>query len=171
MKCLERSARGTLRTPIAGSWITAPLALMELSTTKWLTSQCRIAGIRTFERAESSTRSGRVENPSWSASPIRLRSEMPDIDRAEALAQAVEVDVVTVVARNHGDAGEAAFGRLAGQHQRQPPPAREVELLEHAHDRLPTANRGSNSHSTSDRRSNTISAASSIPGCNGTVSP
>jgi hypothetical protein len=81
VKCLESSARGSLRTPIAGSWITAPLALMELRTTKWLTSQCRIAGIRTFERAESATRSGRVENPSWSASPNRLRSEMPDIDK------------------------------------------------------------------------------------------
>ena len=30
VKCFDTSASGTLRTPMAGSWITAPLALTEL---------------------------------------------------------------------------------------------------------------------------------------------
>ena len=33
----------------------------------------------------------------------------------EALAQAVQIDVVPVVARDHRDAGEPAFGGLGGQ--------------------------------------------------------
>ena len=83
VKCFDRSVSDSLRMPIAGSWITAVLRLTDFSTTKWLRSQCRIAGICTLPSAESSTRSGRDEKPSWSASPIRLRSDMPASDSAK----------------------------------------------------------------------------------------
>src|SRR5207245_1688120 len=91
--------------------------------------------------------------------------------QGEPLAHPVEVDVVAVIARRHGDAGEPAFGGFAGEHQRQSPAAGEVELGRQAHDRFATANRGSNNHWISERRSNTMSADKTMPGCSGMTSP
>ena len=91
--------------------------------------------------------------------------------QGEPLAQAVEVDVVAMIARHHGETRQAAFGRLARQHDRQAGATGKVQLIEHAHHRRPTANSGSNSHCSSERWSNTTSADSSIPGCIGMLWP
>ena len=68
-----------------------------------------------------------------------LRSDIADERQRKALAQPVEVDVVPVKARHHGDAGEAAFRSLARQNERQLPAAREVELVREVHERSATA--------------------------------
>ena len=106
---LETSARGSIRTPMAGSWITAPLALKEFRTTKWLRSQCNRRHLHLRER-------GKLD-PQWPGQLVRefhqAAQRDPSHRQGKALAQA-QVHVVAVKACNHCDAGKPAFGRFAG---------------------------------------------------------
>ena len=57
----------------------------------------------------------------------------------ESLAQAIQIDVMAVVAGNHGHAGQSAFRRFGGQDCRKSMSAPDMKLFENAHRRPATA--------------------------------
>ena len=72
-----------------------------------------MAGICTFGSAASSTRSGREEKSELVGEPHQAAQRSRPAT-ARSAGAAVEVDVVPVIAGDHGDAGKPAFGRFAG---------------------------------------------------------
>ena len=57
----------------------------------------------------------------------------------KSLTQAIQIDVVAVVAGNHGHAGQAAFRRFGSQDRRKSMTAADMKLFENAHRRPATA--------------------------------
>ena len=80
---------------------------------------------------------------------------------------------LAVVADDHRQACDAAFGSLGLHDHRQPRPPADREFIERIHPRScpVTAYKGSSTHSNRRRRSSATSASSVIPGCSGTSAP
>jgi hypothetical protein len=68
---------------------------------------------------------------------------------AEAPPERRRIGAVAVIARDHREAGEAAFRRLGLQHHRQPPPPAKSQALDPAHASLLPVSEcsGSSTHS------------------------
>ena len=108
----------------------------DFSTTKWLRSQCRMQGVRSMpELVELEPQRPRGEaDPVGDADQVLQRRALER--EAEAAAQRGRVGVLAVVARDHREAGEAAFGGLGLQHHRQPPAPAELQPVGGVHARL-----------------------------------
>ena len=71
--------------------------------------------------------------------PHQAAQGRPGEGQGEPLAQAVQVDIMPMVARDHGHAGQATLGRLGALDHGKPSPARKVEFRQAAHFRRPAA--------------------------------
>ena len=133
VRCFEASASERYFSPEAGSWMAMPFRLTDLSTTKWLMSQCRMAGSRSCRRCSSSKRSGRPEQVQLA----RHLDEGPQRHAVErhgvAAPQRVQIDAVAVVRGHHREAGEPALGRFRLTDEGQAPAAAEAEEAHRSH--------------------------------------
>ena len=170
VKCFETSAQrrgGARRRP--GSWITAPRASADFSTTKWFRSQCRMHGVRSCG-SSLELEAQRARREVQAARDLHQVGERRALERdGEAPAQAGEVDAMAVEARDHAEARQPALGRLGLQEHGQAPRARRSRSSrEELHHALPARlSSGSKIHSMSRRRSSRMSASTCMPACRG----
>ena len=80
VKAFETSAVDKRRTPRAGSWITTPLAVTVVNTTKWFNSQCSTQGNCNCDRWLISARSARGVNCICAAMRVRSAKVAPFSD-------------------------------------------------------------------------------------------
>ena len=140
----------------------------DFSTTKWLISQCRMAGRRSCR--DFQIQAERTADEAQLARDLDERPQGHAVKRHRVTAaKRVQIDAVPMERGHHGKAGEPAFGRLRLADQWKAPSAAEVQLKSSAHIR--TLRSGVVSQLMRDRLSRMMSALRSMSGWSATRLP